>query len=1082
MRQSSSNIMASSFSPSINIVRDRGKKAFNYLPTNNSRRIYDLICSNFQSGLHSFTVIGSYGTGKSAFIVALEKHLSGEAQYFDAVNGQFNQCKRFEFLNIVGQKSSFLNALAEEFKVKPEIKTFFKALEIRHRILVKQKSCLIIVVDEFGKFLEYAASVDPGQELYFIQQLAEYINDEQKNILFLTTLHQNFDAYAVGLNETQRKEWEKVKGRLKELTFNEPVEQLLHLAAEYMKQNERFTPRPFDTKVYKLIEKKHVFALKNKLDKHLIETLFPFDILSAMVLTVALQRYGQNERSLFSFLQAEEHNGLSSFEATLENPYYNLANVYDYLQFNFYQILNSRYNPDFSRWAMLREALDRVEANFSSNEDADAALKIVKAIGLLDILGSGASVIDYELLSAYAESCMGLSNIQLLVDRLEKLKIIRFQSFRNRYKVFEGTDVNIDELFKNAREEIGMVSNIAMEAKPFIHYDYIPAKAATYQTGTPRIFRFEVTDEPITSFDYLAEREVDGIINLLFGVKLDRLFEVTDMPILYGVFQDSREISERVLDIKAVEKALEKINDDKVAKRELLELKQNQVDQLNEILGEELFYNGKLYWYYNGDEVNVKTKRRLNKVLSEIARDIYSQTPIFHNEHTNKTSVSSSIHNAKRQYIEALIKNWNKPWMGFPVERFPAEKAIYMSLLRNTGIHVDRSAVTATFSNKPLEPSFETLWHSSLQFLGKAKNSRRTLKEFSDTLRHPPLRLKDGFLEFWIITFLFIKREDFALFKDGRYIPTLSKEVLEVLIREIDRHEIKAFNIDGVKLDLFNKYRLLTQQSEEEKVTATSFQETARPFLVFYSQLPKFTQQTRNLSLDAIAFRDTIKGAKELEKTFFEDLPACFGLNLNKLSESEEELRVFVGRIQGCIAELRTAYEELLDRFEKKLSAFFGMEGAVFESYRVKMQQRYKDIKSHLLMQRQRTLYNRIFSQIPDRTAWLNSIGQALIGKPLSDIGDNEECLLYDRLHSSFAELNNLLELSTTEFDEENEEAYQIEITTFNTEPIKKNIILPKQQQEELHKVEDGIKKALSKSKDKQLRQAILIKLLKESM
>jgi len=374
------------------------------------------------------------------------------------------------------------------------------------------------------------------------------------------------------------------------------------------------------------------------------------------------------------------------------------------------------------------------------------------------------------------------------------------------------------------------------------------------------------------------------------------------------------------------------------------------------------------------------------------------------------------------------------------------------------------------------------LWSASMDFLERAKSNRRKLKEFYEVLRQPPFRLKDGFLEFWMITFLFIKREDFALFKDGRYIPTLSKEVLELLMREILRHEIKTFNIEGVKLDLFNKYRALTQQGKEEKVTASSFQETARPFLVFYAQLPRFTQQTQNLSHDAIAFRETIKEAKELEKTFFEDLPTCFGLNLNKLSKSNEELRAFVERVQSCIAELRSAYDQLVERFEERLSDFFGMKGASFETYRNKMQQRYEGIKSHLLLPRQQALYNRIFSALPDRKAWLNSIAQALVGKQLSDISDGEERLLYDRLQNAFAELDNLLELSATDFDEDNEEAYQIEITAFNSEPVKRNIILSKRQQEELGQVEEGIKEALGKTTDKQLRQAILIKLLKDAL
>ncbi|MDZ7720659.1 MAG: hypothetical protein U5K72_17715 [Balneolaceae bacterium] len=90
--------------------------------------------------------------------------------------------------------------------------------------------------------LEYAAKENPEQELYFIQLLAEYANEEDKNIFFITTLHQAFDSYAHGLDLQQRKEWDKVRGRLKELTFNEPVEQLLFIASEYEAVEEAVLP------------------------------------------------------------------------------------------------------------------------------------------------------------------------------------------------------------------------------------------------------------------------------------------------------------------------------------------------------------------------------------------------------------------------------------------------------------------------------------------------------------------------------------------------------------------------------------------------------------------------------------------------------------------------------------------------------------------------------------------------------------------------------------------------------------------------------------------------------------------------
>ena len=94
----------------------------------------------------------------------------------------------------------------------------------------------MIVVDEFGKVLEHAAKNNPEQELYFMQKLAEFVNVPSRQILLLTTLHQNFSSYARGLSEAQRNEWTKVKGRFKEIPFVEPIEQLLFLASQQLQK------------------------------------------------------------------------------------------------------------------------------------------------------------------------------------------------------------------------------------------------------------------------------------------------------------------------------------------------------------------------------------------------------------------------------------------------------------------------------------------------------------------------------------------------------------------------------------------------------------------------------------------------------------------------------------------------------------------------------------------------------------------------------------------------------------------------------------------------------------------------------
>ena len=87
--------MSVDFSPSVNIVRDIDR-SLNYIPTENSRRIYTQILNDYALGIHAFTVIGSYGTGKSAFLLAFERTLTGQHQFFPLPNGQFNGAVVFD--------------------------------------------------------------------------------------------------------------------------------------------------------------------------------------------------------------------------------------------------------------------------------------------------------------------------------------------------------------------------------------------------------------------------------------------------------------------------------------------------------------------------------------------------------------------------------------------------------------------------------------------------------------------------------------------------------------------------------------------------------------------------------------------------------------------------------------------------------------------------------------------------------------------------------------------------------------------------------------------------------------------------
>ena len=99
-------------------------------------------------------------------------------------------------------------------------------------------------------------------------------------------------------------------------------------------------------------------------------------------------------------------------------------------------------------------------------------------------------------------------------------------------------------------------------------------------------------------------------------------------------------------------------------------------------------------------------------MLSHVCDDIYNLTPIINNELFNRHKLSSSISAAKAKYLQALLNNGNKEDLGFEETRFPPEKTIYYTLLKNTGLHVN-----GEFADEPSNPNIKTLWEACEDFL-----------------------------------------------------------------------------------------------------------------------------------------------------------------------------------------------------------------------------------------------------------------------------------------------------------------------------------------------------------------------------
>jgi hypothetical protein len=374
--------------------------------------------------------------------------------------------------------------------------------------------------------------------------------------------------------------------------------------------------------------------------------------------------------------------------------------------------------------------------------------------------------------------------------------------------------------------------------------------------------------------------------------------------------------------------------------------------------------------------------------------------------------------------------------------------------------------------------SFNKLWKASIQFIESAKAEERNVIEFVEVLQQRPFKLKQGFIDFWIPTFLFINRNDFALFKDNSYIPNLSDENLELLVKNPEKYSIKTFDIDGVKLDIFKSYRSFLNQNSDLRINNSSFIETIKPFIVFYKGLPDYSKNTKRLSNSALNIRNAIATSKDPEATFFESFPSALGISISQLQKDKSRLLSYTSNLQEAIKELRTSYDNLLNRFEDFLCEEFIGQKVDFIDYKNQFQNRFKGLRKHLLLANQKTFVQRIDSQLEDKKAWLNSIAQAVTGKTLESFTDSDEIMLYEKFKSMVLELDSLTNLSQVDIDDSKEEIIGVKIDTFFSSINPKLVRVPKNKTIEINQIQNSLKKKLSGDKTSDL--AAVLNLLKE--
>ena len=670
--------------------------------------VLETMAQHIDAGQGAFTWTGPYGAGKSSLVIALSALLSGNGeirgdaatiigqQTADTVwNALPTRRRGWRVLPVVGsrdrpaevigravERSKFVRS--RSFGQWSEEETLEALIRVSKRNR-SQEGGLIIFIDEMGKFLEGAAY--DRTDIYFFQELAERASRSGGRLIVVGILHQAFEEYANRLSREMRDEWAKIQGRFVDLPINASPEEQLDLIGRAI-ESDHNPGVDFDETVNQTASLIHP-----PMDELALEACWPLHPVVACLLgPISRRRFGQNQRSIFGFLNSMEPNGFQDFlRAAKDDALYTPDLLWDYLRANLEPSIMA--SPDGHRWTMAVDAIDRCYAAGGS----ELNIRLLKTIGLIDLFKERSG-----LASTLGTLRLSVSELpeELVRDalvELENLSLVIHRRFNDTYSIFEGSDFDIEAAVDRAYETSGELD--AARLTRMAGLQPVIAKRHYHETGALRWCDTRVV--PLRELEdvaasYAPENGSLGVLILALPTQGDSPEEAERMArdtaaerdgwhVVVGVPQDTAwVITSLARDLIALEQVRDEtpeLQGDRIARTEVRARIAGLEGQIESELSRALDSST---WYWRGG-ASSRDQAELNSLASNIADIQYPQTPRVHNELLNRIRPSSNAVAARNALLRGMTLHEGKPRLG--IDGYPAEGGLFDSLLEATGLY-----------------------------------------------------------------------------------------------------------------------------------------------------------------------------------------------------------------------------------------------------------------------------------------------------------------------------------------------------------------------------------------------------------
>lgn len=891
---------------------------------------------------------------------------------------------------------------------------------------------VLLIIDEFGKTLEHLAadgdSSSAENDVFLLQVLAERGAGRSGLPLFMFTLqHLAFTDYAARSSTIQSKEWAKVQGRFEDITFTPNLGDAVHL------MRRRLDRSAVQEAGRKLIHKEaqasavawRTLALNAIVDisPQMFADLYPLHPLTAIAAPLLASQIGQHDRSLTGFLASDEPNTVRRTLETLSTkaPKHastiRLPQLYDYFFASGRTTILASTNA--SRWLEVDNRLN--EAHGLPFEDQNI-LKTIGVLNLIDadgVLRATPAVIQFALHDpTEAQDLERFEGLQQRLNNLVADGFVVHRAYSNEYRVWQGTDVDIDGRIKEIATRI--------EAPDVVRYfnehlgTVLPAAVVagghSQRTGMLRYFVTAVSHqtEKLPGPEVVRD-SADGLMVYHFGPLESRPLVNSPLPVLIGTSNKSATVLQAGINLVALQELLEDTALDRVAIREIKERATDISHSIGTMLDEAFNpVSPQATWYLwdSGGETGTEPSKPIEarsyaNLVSKACDQVYRFTPHIRNEMVGRHQLTSNGARARRELLTAMLQQSGYPILGFDKDRYTPERAMYHGVVQYLGLHREadelsgNSQTGSLFTHGISRPSREQkndsvipVWEALEEALTSAKQPT-PIVDIYHQLMAPPYGVKAGVVPILVVTALILRADDIALFEDGNYCQRLSPDIIERLnVPYPDRFTIKATPVGrGQRRLVVDRLAAFLGVDAPASLAARNPRLLAvtRAMLERVMVLEPYARRTRRLSPEALAIRDVLSTATDPDELVFTALPKALGFKpiLINTSKDEQIANAFVDRLITALDDLSGASTALRQEVVTMIGRAFRLPADLNE-LRSGLTEQLRGFVNASLELNLQGFVSRVLNESLSDEDWLDPIVIRLANKALGDWTDRD--------------------------------------------------------------------------------------------